>query len=150
MYKKWLLWKSRGFVLTSLHTCKTTVRLLDFLYDVNFWDQVYTCMLIDLCNSLLVVLHIRETKYWLHIQHRMVQWWHSACWGVWEWTGYLCSCDWKVSKIKYCWCQVLVLWLFVVSSNYLLIIMSNRKWNFMFPKFYYGWFSPPLLTHYEV
>ena len=63
-------------------------------------------MLIDLCYYLSVVLCVGKTKYWLDIQHCMVQWWHSACWGLWEWTGYLCSCDWKASE--YCWFQVLL------------------------------------------
>ena len=85
-------------------------------------------LLIDLCNSLLVVLHIGKTKYWLDFQHCVVKWWHSACWSLWEWTGYLCSCDWKVSE--YCWCQVLLpcTLVFLPQTNYL----YNAAYSTMF------------------
>ena len=42
---------------------------------------------------LAVVLHSGKTQHWLTVQHCMVKRWNTACRGLWEWSGDLCSCD---------------------------------------------------------
>lgn len=134
-YEKLLLEKSSSFVLISLHISKITVEITGlFVWCKSLRPSK------GLCNSLLVVLHIGKTKYRLDIQHCMVQWWYSACWGLWKWAGYLCSCDWKVSK--YCWCQVLILCIFLVSTNYYNYNVKQKMK--LHVSFCCGWLSPLL------